>query len=901
MFKMQDGFQIDHSGTDFGIWVDPRDGQEYQYKKIGTQVWMLRNLAYGAKQGTNHDWVAGKSVLQSEGHAWRYEDQDNYLSWPFDRGAIYTLESLDWAIPTGWHVPSVAEMDVFKAWVQSKYGSSNGYPSKAVKTTTHWNTVKDGYGNQYPANGTDDFGFSLVANGYAYLNSSGTNVGKVSSYNGSRDQYGSGSMSYLWLSDIYNTTGRKYWWVGGGYQYVYGWSYSNWMPNSNMAMGVRLIKDAPAVSTEPEIESISVTIPSTGASDTRVPTEKAVKDYVDSQAGGSISLDSTDEVTVSGSGTQADPYTFNLTGKLQSTEDVDIIAARDANVSFERSMAVGSSSSYNLTMETGNLMSLTASNELDLTGSTILKQISGSQIYATAPYEYHYNSNRFAVAQSNQAGAKNIQFDGSLSEDISNKTVNASGYMSETAAGPLSIVSSGATAAFKGAGPTTIESTGGAAVTVSSTGNNSIVLNSTGISLTSQSLPISVSTNDLRLQSYAKAYDSTDTHKILTRATTTGSIELASTSDLTLDGPVGVNLSGECQHQLSYKTGNYSLYILDGDDPTDSYNWKPVSPFFIDYDDSRKTKLISQVTDTIDLGNSCSIVAGSSNSITINASNFISISTSSTTVSLDPGGLTIVGSLASTSVSPGGFTVTAPNGGNPLTSTIDPAMVSTSSILAASASAPSNPSAGQMYYDTTLSTLRIYKNSAWEPVSIPVPNVVSSNYVLTSQSGVLKWEKTPDYYPQKTQYNILPNQCSGYITTTLDRVYLFHMYGAIGITKPEFIRTILYENGGTGAEFYAYIWRQSDKVMTHYGHLTLTSNSRNVKIPLTQLDTFDPESYWYGIAIHSNGTGNPRFLKGDFLSSSNYIDGAFSSGDAIPAEQNLQSSTTGPSVAIVGR
>lgn len=887
MFKIQEGFQIDHVDQGFGVFVDPRDNKEYPYKTFGTQVWMLKDLDYGTRVNVPTS-PKGSEMTQTEGTCYKAKDNNNYGNWTEGRAGIYLLPSLSWVAPPGWHVPTLDEWATLQNWMKTKYGTSNYNPAKAMLGTTHWVV------NSFTP--TNDSGFGLLPQGMFEKGWTAT---------------GSGSWSYVETSGM--TQGR--WWTSSsnseGVNYVvqfYNSSSTYSQTNGYYKTGynvtglpVRLIKDTPAASTEPEIESISITIPSSGASDSKLVTEKAVKDYVDSQAGGSISLDSTDEVTVSGSGTQADPYTFNLTGKLQSTEDVDIIAARDANVSFGRSMAVGSSSSYNLTMETGNLMSLTASNELDLTGSTILKQISGTQIYATAPYEYHYNSNRFAVAQSNQAGAKNIQFDGSLSEDISNKTVNASGYMSETAAGPLSIVSSGATAAFKGAGPTTIESTGGAAVTVSSTGNNSIVLNSTGISLTSQSLPISVSTNDLRLQSYAKAYDSTDTHKILTRADTTGSIELASTSDLTLDGPVGVNLSGECQHQLSYKTGNYSLYILDGDDPTDSYNWKPVSPFFIDYDDSRKTKLISQVTDTVDLGNSCSIVAGSSNSITINASNFISISTSSTTVSLDPGGLTIVGSLATTSVSPGGFTVTAPNGGNPLTSTIDPAMVSTSSILAASASAPSNPSAGQMYYDTTLSTLRIYKNSAWEPVCVEPPNVVSSNYVLTSQSGVLKWEKTPDYYPQKTQYNILPNQCAGYITTTLDRVYLFHMYGSIGITKPEFIRTILYENGGTGAEFYAYIWRQSDKVMTHYGHLTLSSNTRNVRIPLTQLDTFDPESYWYGIVIHSNGTGNPRFLKGDFLSSSNYIDGAFSYGDAIPAEQNLQSSTTGPSVAIVGR
>ena len=112
-FKLQDGFQISHDDPGFGVWTDPRDGQEYPYKKIGTQTWMLRNLAYGALQGTNHAWVTG-TTAQSEGHAWRYQNTDNYNSWPYDRGGIYTFDSLSWAVPSGWHLPTTEELDVFK-------------------------------------------------------------------------------------------------------------------------------------------------------------------------------------------------------------------------------------------------------------------------------------------------------------------------------------------------------------------------------------------------------------------------------------------------------------------------------------------------------------------------------------------------------------------------------------------------------------------------------------------------------------------------------------------------------------------------------------------------------------------------------------------------------------------
>lgn len=55
----------------------------------------------------------------------------------------------------------------------------------------------------------------------------------------------------------------------------------------------------------------------------------------------------------------------------------------------------------------------------------------------------------------------------------------------------------------------------------------------TGLSFIYPTLPIFVNTNDLRLPAYAKAYDTTDTHKLMTRADTTGSVELATFSELT--------------------------------------------------------------------------------------------------------------------------------------------------------------------------------------------------------------------------------------------------------------------------------------------------------------------------------------------------------------------------------
>ena len=187
--------------------------------------------------------------------------------------------------------------------------------------------------------------------------------------------------------------------------------------------------------------------------------------------------------------------------------------------------------------------------------------------------------------------------------------------------------------------------TGTATVNVGGPMIGNMSFNTTGVNLIAPTLPTVISTTRLRFPVYNNAYDPTTTHTIMTRADSDGGVELAAMTDLTLDFPVrsasNYIASSDCQHQLFYRGDIHSLYILDGSDTTASnYNWKPVSPFFIDYDDSRKTKLISSVTDTIDLGTTDSIVAGASTTITINSTDYVKIE-GTTTVQLNPGGLSV--------------------------------------------------------------------------------------------------------------------------------------------------------------------------------------------------------------------------------------------------------------------
>lgn len=67
-----------------GVFTDNRDGQQYPYKKIGSQVWMTRNLNYDTADG----------------------------SWCFDcptYGRLYDWGTAKRVIPAGWHLPSDEE------------------------------------------------------------------------------------------------------------------------------------------------------------------------------------------------------------------------------------------------------------------------------------------------------------------------------------------------------------------------------------------------------------------------------------------------------------------------------------------------------------------------------------------------------------------------------------------------------------------------------------------------------------------------------------------------------------------------------------------------------------------------------------------------------------------------
>lgn len=229
----------------------------------------------------------------------------------------------------------------------------------------------------------------------------------------------------------------------------------------------------------------------------KLPTDKAVYDAIEAaKQECKANFEDSEEVEIEGEGTEESPYTLDLTGKVHSSTGVDLQSEEGSDVTLFSSLDIGATATRNMDIRTGY--------ELDAYAPSIMRVGTDGHLYVTSPNEFHYNITKFAIAQSTNASAKKIEFDGSISELITSRRTTADGLISETASGPVSISSSGATATFQGAGPTTVESTGGAPVTVKSTGNasnySSLVVNPN-----SGTLSVNASSRDHTLSMFSKS------------------------------------------------------------------------------------------------------------------------------------------------------------------------------------------------------------------------------------------------------------------------------------------------------------------------------------------------------------------------------------------------------------
>ncbi|MES2430898.1 MAG: FISUMP domain-containing protein [Bacteroidota bacterium] len=116
--------------------TDPRDGQVYTFRHIGTQVWMTMNMNYvSINSWCNNDEAGNCSTY----------------------GRLYTFTAANsYAAPPGWHVPSATEWTTLLNYLGGREIAGN-----ALRATTLWAppTVDDGFA-------TNISGFSALPGGY---------------------------------------------------------------------------------------------------------------------------------------------------------------------------------------------------------------------------------------------------------------------------------------------------------------------------------------------------------------------------------------------------------------------------------------------------------------------------------------------------------------------------------------------------------------------------------------------------------------------------------------------------------------------------------------------------------------------------------------------------------------
>ena len=146
---------------------DSRDSQIYQYKTIGTQVWMTENLAYLPSvvgPGTGSNSTAYYYVYGYDGSdVATAKATDNYSTY----GVLYNWTAAQSACPSGWHLPSDAEWKQLEKSLGMTDAQANSINFRGTHNegnklkeagTVHWNSPNTG--------ATNETGFTALPGGY---------------------------------------------------------------------------------------------------------------------------------------------------------------------------------------------------------------------------------------------------------------------------------------------------------------------------------------------------------------------------------------------------------------------------------------------------------------------------------------------------------------------------------------------------------------------------------------------------------------------------------------------------------------------------------------------------------------------------------------------------------------
>ncbi len=154
---------------------DDRDGKNYKWAKIGTQIWMAENLAYVPSDNNfihpqqikeSNSW----SKVKAPAYCFYNDDISNYSSY----GVLYNWYAVESGklCPEGWHVPSQNEWDILV-----QYLTTLEIPNEQ----SIWINGKVGFMAKYSGK-RESFGFNNIDNVGYWWTSTKNSVLFVSSY-----------------------------------------------------------------------------------------------------------------------------------------------------------------------------------------------------------------------------------------------------------------------------------------------------------------------------------------------------------------------------------------------------------------------------------------------------------------------------------------------------------------------------------------------------------------------------------------------------------------------------------------------------------------------------------------------------------------------------------------------
>ncbi|MBA7584635.1 hypothetical protein ES708_26592 [subsurface metagenome] len=157
--------------TPNGSFTDSRDGNTYNWTRIGSQVWMAENLAYlpsvspassGARNNPYYYVYAYEGANISEAKA-----TDNYKTY----GVLYNWRAAMEGCPSGWHLPSDNEWSKLINYI----GGESIAGGKMKETdTVHWKSPNTG--------ATNNSGFTGLPGGVRHYNGYFENISNAGSW-----------------------------------------------------------------------------------------------------------------------------------------------------------------------------------------------------------------------------------------------------------------------------------------------------------------------------------------------------------------------------------------------------------------------------------------------------------------------------------------------------------------------------------------------------------------------------------------------------------------------------------------------------------------------------------------------------------------------------------------------